>query len=346
MHSPHHHPLLFSRWFPYLWKAIFKPDRSDYEQEFYGNEKRGFYCQLKNGLRFKFFRYGDADKQGALYSVYIYYHDKFIMNYNTASKKHVYIVTHNPLFYTNNVDIDYLIDCIKKTIPSSTLSIFEETKNTTDTLPVLSFNVSIRSRIETAFFHSFFINHYNNKNDFSKYESIYLVRKFNEYYSAKFHFSMWYSSDGFFSRELDQSHVDNIRKICSYTTTSRYYSLYELCNPDELTKIATYKKPIVSRCKGLVIDTDDEQYFFTFHNSFISYNEYRRRRPGAYQTIKCNNNIELTFVIKLKEVMLMLQKKNPSTKFYEHLAALGIEGVDNRKSITDEQWLLYEMMDI
>lgn len=353
MHSPHHHPLLFSRWFPYLWKAIYKPISSYPEQLFYGNEKKGYYCPLNNGISFKIFRHGDSGATGALYAVYVYRFDKLIMNYNTISDSYVYIVQHNPITYTKSADMDYLLECIKKTIPDLLHPIFQEKEVTAlDTLPAMVFRTTIKSGLDYKDFYHFTIKYYKDQKDFSKYETIYLIKQFSEYFSGISHFSLSYRSSEFFSDVIEKSHVNKISQMDSYTSSLNYYTLYPLSNPKQLKKLAPYSKPIVENSKGFVIEADDEQYYFMFNYGFISYKEYRKGRLGYHDTInypyRSDDGLEKAFVTKLKEVMLTLQKRKPSSKFCKHLEDLGIEGVGNvrQKGITDDQWLLYEMMDI
>lgn len=353
MHSPHHHPLLFSRWFPYLWKAIYKPISRHHEQLFYGNVTKGYYCRLDNGISFKIFKHGETGSYGALYAVYVYRFDKLIMNYNTISDSYIYIVVHNPLTHTSSVNMDYLLETIKKTIPDLLHPIFQE-KEVTDVvnLPTLVFRISIKAELDYKDFYHFTIKYYKDQKDFSKYENIYLIKQFNEYFSGKHLFSLGYRSDGLFSDAIKKSHIDKICQIDSYTSSLNYYTLYPLSNPNQLSKLAPYSKPIVENSKGFVIEVDDEQYYFMFNYGFISYKEYRKGRLGNHNNIRyshCSDDeLEKTFVTTLKEVMLTLQKRKPSSKFLKHLKDLGIEGVNTvrRKGITDEQWLLYEMMDI
>lgn len=353
MHSPHHHPLLFSRWFPYLWKAIYKPISSYRDKLFYGNEKKGYYCPLKNGISFKIFRHADSGSSGALYAVYVYRFDKLIMNYNTISDSYVYIVQHNPITYTKSSDMDYLLECIKKTIPDLLQPIFQEKEVTElDTLPTMVFRISIKADLDYKDFYHFTIKYYKDQKDFSKYETIYLIKQFSEYFSGISHFSLSYRSSEFFSDVIEKSHVNKISQMDSYTSSLNYYTLYPLSNPKQLKKLAPYSKPIVENSKGFVIEADDEQYYFMFNYGFISYKEYRKGRLGYHDTInypyRSDDGLEKAFVTKLKEVMLTLQKRKPSSKFCKHLEDLGIEGVGNvrQKGITDDQWLLYEMMDI
>lgn len=345
--NKHHHPLLFSRWFPYLWKAIYKPTTSYYDHDFYGDEKKGYFYKLDNGLRFKIFKHGEV-KRETKYAVYIYYHDLFVMNYNTVTDRHSLIVKLNPFVYATIYDMDYLLNCIKKTIPESTLSIFKENIKDFEELPTFNFRITVKANVDNKNSKVFVIEHYNDKDDPSKYYNIYLVRKFNEYYSAKRDIYLGYSSNGFFSEAIDQAHFKKIQQMDSYTESSSYYTLYPLSTPAELRKLSPYKQEIVKNSKGFVVESGHEYYFFMFHNSFISRVNYSRGWMGDHEIVDNTDGLEMTFVKKLTEVMLTLQKRNPSSKFCGYLTENGIEDVDysKGKGITDEQWLLYEMMDI
>lgn len=343
----YHHPLLFSKWFPYLWKAIYKSNNSRYEQEYYGTEECGYFYKLDNGLRFKIFKHGEV-KHEIKYAVYVYFHDLFVMNYNTVVQGHSWIVRLHPLVYAGIKDMDYLLSCIKKTIPKSTLSIFTENIKNFEELPTFNFRITTNMNVENKNSRILIIEHYNNKEDPSKYYNIYLIKKFSEYYSAKRDSYLGFSSDGFFSSNMDKEHFKKIQQMDSYTSSSSYYTLYSLCTPDELRQVAPYKQPTVKNSKGFVLESEHEYYFFMFHNSFISCVNYSRGWIGDHETISNDNGLEMTFAKKLTALMLTLQKRKPSSKFCTYLTEIGIEGVDYRKgdSITDEQWLLYEMMDI
>lgn len=345
--TKYHHPLLFSRWFPYLWKAIYKPHVNYYNQEVYGNENNGYFYKLKNGISFKIFKYGEA-KYGVKYAVYIYYHDLFIMNYKTVNYRHSYIVTNHPLCYSDLNDIDYLLDCIKKTIPENVFSIFKENIKGFEELPILNFSISIQTKVDNKNFKIFTIDHYNDKEDENKYSTICLVKKFNEYYSATINTYLEFRSDVFFSSSIDSKHFKKIKQMDSYTKSSIYYTLYPLSNPVELRKLSPYKKEVVKNSVGFVIESGNEYYYFMFHDSFISRVNFSRGWITDHEVVLNTNGLEMTFMKKLTEVMLTLQKRKPSSNFCDHLAELGIEGVDfdKGKGLTDEQWLLYEMMDI
>lgn len=347
MKNKYHHQLLFSKWFPYLWKAVYKPHDNYYNQEVYGNETKGYFYKLENGIRFKIFKYGDA-KRGDKYAVYIYYNDLFIMNYNTVSYRHSLIVMNHPLCYTSIDDMDYLLGCIKKTIPDQTFSIFKENTKNFEELPIFAISISTHTDVDNRQFKNFTIEHYHDKEDESKYKSIYLVKKINEYYSATRHSYLGFSSNGFFSEAIDSQHFKKIKKIDSYTTSSTYYTLYPLSNPDELRKLSPYKQEIVKNSIGFVVESGHDYYYFMFHSGFISRINYSRGWMGDHEIIRNTNGLEMTFMTKLTELMLTLQKRKPSSKFCEFLAECGIEGVDfnKDKGLTDEQWLLYEMMDI
>lgn len=343
----YHHPLLFSKWFPYLWKAIYKPHSSYYEQEYYGTELRGYYYKLDNGLRFKIFKHGEV-KHEIKYAVYIYYHDLFVMNYNTITDRHSWLVKRHPLSHASIENMDYLLTCIKKTIPESTLSIFKETIEGFEELPTFTFRVAVKPDVEYKNSNVLIIEHYNNKNDPSKHDSIYLVKKFDEYYSARRDSYLGFSSNGFFSETIDHAHFKKIQKMDSYTSSSNYYTLYPLCSPVELRRLSPYKQAIVKNSVGFVVESDHEHYFFMFHNSFISCVNYSRGRMGDHEIVDNVNGLEMTFVKKLTALMLTLQKRKPSSKFCDYLTEMGIEGIDYKRKngITDDQWVLYEMMDI
>lgn len=343
----HHHPLLFSKWFPYLWKAIYKPYTNYYNQEVYGNEDKGYFYKLENGIRFKIFKYEDA-KHGDKYAVYIYYHDMFVMNYKTISYRHSPIVSNHPLCYTALNDMDYLLDCIKKTIPDNIFSIFKENIKDFEELPTLNFSISTQYEVDNRHFKNFTINHYHDKEDENRFNSICLVKKFNEYYSATRNVYLGIGSNGFFSEAIDSQYFNKIKKMDNYTKTSTYYTLYPLSTPAELRKLSPYKQEIVKNSVGFVIESGHDYHYFMFHGSFISLVNFSRGWMRDHETIRNTNGLEMTFVKKLTEVMLTLQKRKPSSKFCEYLKDLGIEGVDSdkEKGLTDEQWLLYEMMDI
>ena len=175
----YHHPLLFSKWFPYLWKAIYKSNNSRYEQEYYGTEERGYFYKLDNGLRFKIFKHGEV-KHEIKYAVYVYFHDLFVMNYNTVVQGHSWIVRLHPLVYADIKDMDYLLSCIKKTIPKSTLSIFTENIKNFEELPNFNFRITTNMNVENKNSRILIIEHYNNKEDPSKYYNIYLIKIFSE----------------------------------------------------------------------------------------------------------------------------------------------------------------------
>jgi hypothetical protein len=347
MKNKHHHPLLFSKWFPYLWKAIYKSNDSYYEQEYYGTEDRGYFYKLDNGLRFKIFKHGEV-KNEIKYAVYVYFYDLFVMNYNTVVQSHSWIVMLHPLVYASIKDMEYLLSCIKKTIPESTLSIFRENIKNFEELPTFNFRITTNEKVENKNYKIFIIEHYNNKDDPSKYDNIYLIKKFNEYYSAKRDSHLGFSSTGFFSEDIDKSYFKKIQQIDTYTSSSYYYTLYPLCTPAEMKKVSPYKQATVKNSEGFVVESGHEYYFFMFHNSFISCVNYSRGWMGEHETVSNVNGLEMTFAKKLTTLMLRLQKRNPSSKFCDYLTEMGIEGVEYRRGngITDEQWLLYEMMDI
>lgn len=343
----HHHPLLFSQWFPYLWKFIYKHHDNYYNQEVYGNEEKGYFYKLENGLRFKIFKYDDT-KHKVKYAVYIYYHDVFVMNYKTVSYRHSTIVSEHPLCYTSLNDMDYLLDCIKKTIPDNVFSIFKENIKDFEELPTLTFSISTQYEVDNRHFKNFIITHYHDKDDENRFNTICLVKKFNEYYSATRNSYLGFGSNGFFSEAIDSQHFNKIKKMDNYTKSSMFYTLYPLSNPTELRNLSPYKQEIVKNSIGFVIESGHEYYYFMFYNSFISCVNYRGGWMGDHEIVDNKNGLEMTFVTKLTEVMLMLQKRKPSSKFCDYLIELGIEGVnfDKGKGLTDEQWLLYEMMDI
>lgn len=347
--SNHHHQLLFSSWFPYLWKAIYKPLKSYYSQEFYGNEKIGYYCKLTNGLTFKIFRHGEGGTQGAVYAVYIYHNNELIMNYNTLSNSYVFVVTHNPFSYTANNDISYLIASIKKTLPKTALSVFDDFLLPFDELPVLSLRISSHSEYDRFFFHSISIKYHPDKLDLMKATNIQLVKSLSAYYSSRVQYSYSFGKfSSIFTDRIADSDIKQIKRMINYTHSGKYYILYELSPPDELMMLAAGDNIIVAQSKGFMIESDNENYYFMFNNGFISRCDYRNCRMGEHIIFNLNKkeDLESVFFNVLKEVMLSLQKRKPSDNFCTYLSELGIEGTSRKKSLTDEQWLLYEMNNI
>lgn len=347
--TKNHHPLLFSKWFPYFWKWVFKPTKGYYRQNFYGNAKKGYFCELENGLTYKIFKHSQKDNKDPIFAVYIYHNDKLIMNYNTYSDSYIDIVSDNPFSHTLDNRIDGLIDAIKKAFPEDVSSIFDGNHMHFDKMPMFSFRLSEYHADLKWQYKIIHIKQFLDASNRDKCDYITIVRQYNDYYSAKAKYSFSEYATGF-SKGFDQDLVSEFKRMDTYTANNQYYILYDLTSPKKLDKLSGYNSVIVdSKTKGFLLESDYNYFFFIFNYSFISFSNYNHKGPNKeFEILRYNENKELVFAKKLKEIMLDLQKNKPSLSFCIYLNELGIEGVDSikRKPITNDQWLLYEMMSI
>lgn len=347
--TKNHHPLLFSKWFPYFWKWVFKRTKGSYHQDFYGNAKKGYFCKLENGITYKIFKHSQHENVDPTFAVYIYHHDKLVMKYNTYSDSYIDIVFDNPFSYTLDEQIGGLIDALKKSFPEDSLSIFDDTPMHFEKIPVFSFRVCEPYADFKWNYKVINIKKFLDPSDRNKYNHITIVRRYTEYFSARHKYSFSSYSTGF-SKGFDNDLVTSFQNIDNYTSGNRYYILYDLTPPEKLDRLYGYDSIIVDEhTKGFLLESDYNYFYFIFNYGFISFHNYHHRgREKAFEIIKNDESRELAFAKKLKETMLELQKEHPSISFCTYLNELGIEGVNitKRKPLTDDQWLLYEMMSI
>jgi len=347
--TKNHHSLLFSKWFPYFWKLVFRPTKGYHKQDFYGNAKKGYFCQLDNGLTYKIFRHMQKHHKEPTFAVYIYHHNKLVINYNTYSDSYISIVSENPFSYTLDDQISNLAESLKKAFPEDVAAIFNGQHMPFYKMPIFSFRISEYHAIFKWQYKLIHIKQFLSPTNKDKFDMITIVKRYNEYYSAKSKFSFNLHSSGF-SKDFDRELLSSFHTMDQYTSYNRYYILYDLQPPKKIERLHGYEALIINKkTKGFLLDSDDNYFYFIFHTSFISFHNYNHHGPSKeFEIIKSEGDFELTFAKKLKDIMLELQKNKPSLSFCNHLNELGIEGIDisKRKPLTDEQWLLYEMMAI
>jgi hypothetical protein len=352
--SKYHHALLFSNWFQYLWKAIYKPTNSYSDQIFHGNDKVGYFCKLSNGLIFKIFRMENiilnemfSEKSKAQYAVYIYHEQTLIMQYVTYSDSHIFIVSRSPFSYTHTSQVNYLLEALQKILPQDTSLVFTPDRHDLGVLPVFSFHIHSRSEYDRNFFQKVEISHYIKKEGSTSISNMCLFKHNSRFFKAVKTFILAHS----FGEDISDSDKKEISNISRNIYSTNNYKLYNLADTtSNLSEKSSYysNDKLVGSNIGFVIELDNEYHYFIFDKIIMTYYHYSGGRKVNNDSIICRERLEIVFTKKLKETLFMLQKRRPSLAFCQHLGAMDIGEPYKmyKEGLTDEQWLLYEMINI
>lgn len=322
MKKTDHHSLLFSKYFKYFWKFIFK--KNSYFSNFYvssnisvyGSEKKGFYVNANNGIKMKFFF--PLDKKENEVIIFVYFNDVFFMKYGLKYCRNQNIIKNNPLITCPPYKVEQAVLDIKRFLKSADDVFIENSKN----LHTLNFSSICKNRFDLGYTissrqvgkntgvigcYTYSSNNYDIKDGIFTLVGIYLQQTHN----------------------ISDEKLLKISKSLSY---SRYVSFKRLFKNDTAV--------------GFIMSVDtyesDSVFAFVFDTYNFSIIEYQ---SGYY--VKSKSYIlkgpESIFKI-LNECVTTLIKRYPSETFYSTAASLGMD-INKKDKITDDIFEMFEMLD-
>lgn len=317
-----HHSLLFSKYFKYFWKFIFK--KNSYFSNFYvssnvsvyGSEKKGFYVNANNGVTMKFFF--PLDKKENEVIVFIYFNDVFFMKYGLKYCRNQNIIKNNPLITCPPDKVEKSLIDIKRFLKAADDVFIESSQN----LHILDFSGICKNRFDLGYTissrqvgkntgvigcYTYSSNSYDIKDSVFTMVAMYLRKSHN-------------ISD------------DALLKISKFLSYSRYVSFKRLFKDDDAV--------------GFIMSVDtyesDSVFSFVFDTYTFSIIEYQ---SGYYVKSKHYGLNGPESVLKiLNDCVINLIKRYPSESFYSTANSLGMD-INTKDKITDDIFDMFEMLD-
>lgn len=328
-----HHPLLFSKYFKYLWRLVFFASfytRSFKNMKFYGSHKKGFYIVCNNGITFKVipaenFKNKSTYAYSKSFFIYTYYNGSFIMKHAS-----IYSINHsfdnNPFISCQTEDdIKYVIKSLSKIFWDT--SILEE-----------SYDANIESINFSNFIHSNssmgLVAKSTYNGHYQAYTGVFILE--DKHYLVKEDYLVYIYND---LKDMLGSDSAIVLKISEYLSYCSYAIIHRLYDYDSGIFVG-----IVVNLHGQ-FSSNMDVYLFN-DNDFV----YKELRYGCLGDIKIahhkqqygSNKLNSIFTHLLEIVKIELIR-NPSKRFYEKADDLGLD-FNNKQKLTVEMFEVFEML--